>query len=155
MNLKDVLKGNLNENQLKLVKSSFDIVGDIAILEIPPELAKKEKVIAEAVLKIQKNVKTVCKKAGDRSGTYRLKKYKKIIGNGFETIHKESGCQFKLDISKTYFSVRESTERLRISDKIKKKEKILVLFSGVGPFGIILAKNHTDCKVDMVEINPS
>lgn len=155
MDLKECLKGKLTEKELKLVKTSFDIVGSTAILEVPEELAGKEKLIAEAVFKIQKNVKTVCKKSGDRSGIYRLRKYRKILGNDFETIHKESGCQFKLDIRKTYFSVRESTERLRISSQINKKENILALFSGVGPFGIIIAKNHPDCKVDMVEINPA
>ncbi len=154
MNLKTALKGKLSEKEFSLLKSSFDIVGDIAILEIPPELVKKERVIAGEILKIQKNVRTVCKKAGERKGVYRLRKYSKILGNSFETIHKESGCQFKLDISKAYFSVRESTERLRISSEIKKKEKILVLFSGVGPFGIVIAKKHTDCEIDMVEINP-
>ncbi len=165
MSLKEALKSNLSENNLfqkklnqkevSLVKSSFDIVGDIAILEIPVELKKKEKIIAEKVVELNKNIKTVCKKAGERKGVYRLRKYRLILGNSLETIHRESGCQFKLDISKAYFSVRESTERLRISSQINPKEKVLVLFSGVGPFGIIIAKNHPDCQIDMVEINPT
>lgn len=155
MGLKEALKGRLTENELVLLKASFDVVGSVAILEIHPELSKKEKIIASALLKLNKNVKTVCKKSGDRSGVYRLRKYKKLLGNGFETIHKESGCQFKLDIRKAYFSVRESTERLRIAEQAKPNEKILVLFSGIGPFGIIIAKKQPACEVDMVEINPA
>lgn len=154
MDLKASLKGRLKEQELAMVSSSFDIVGDIAILEIPKELEKKETMIAETLLKLNKNIKTVCKKAGDRYGKYRLRKYKKILGDGFGTIHKESGCQFKLDIRKAYFSVRESTERLRIASQIKPKERVLILFSGIGPFGIIIAKNHPECEVDMAEINP-
>jgi tRNA (guanine37-N1)-methyltransferase len=155
MHIKEALRGELTEKEISLVKNSFDVVGSVAILEIPEGLAKKEKVIAKKLMELHKNIHTVCKKAGYRSGTYRLRKYKRIIGNGFEIIHKESGCSFMLDIRKAYFSVRESTERLKISEKIKPKEKILVLFSGVGPFGIVLAKKHPDCNVDMVEINPA
>ncbi len=154
MDLKEALKAKLTEKELKHLKTSFDVIGHVAILEIPPELVKKEKLIAQTLLKLHKNVKTVCKKSSDRKGVYRLRKLKKLGGNGFETIHKESGCIFKLDPRKTYFSVRESTERLRLAQEIKPKEKVLVLFSGIGPFGIVAAKKQPGCTVDMVEINP-
>lgn len=154
MDLKQSLTDKLTEKELSYLKTGFDIIGDIAILEIPDELRKKEKLIAKTLIKIHKNIKTVYKKSGERKGVYRLRKIKKILGNGPETMHKESGCLFKMDVEKTYFSVRESTERLRISEKIKPRENILVLFSGVGPFGIVAAKNHKDSKIDMVEINP-
>ncbi|HLD57429.1 MAG TPA: class I SAM-dependent methyltransferase family protein [archaeon] len=155
MDLKEALTGKLTKKELQSLKTSFDIVGNIAILEIPDELEKKEKVIAQALLKLHKNLKTVCKKSGERSGTYRLRKLKKLAGNGFETVHKESGCLFKLDPRKAYFSVRESTERLRLAEEVKPEENVLVLFSGIGPFGIVLAKKQPKCTVDMVEINPA
>ncbi|MBI4164013.1 MAG: class I SAM-dependent methyltransferase family protein [Candidatus Aenigmarchaeota archaeon] len=155
MDLKEALRSKLTDKELQSLKTSFDVIGHVAILEIPEGLVKKEKIIAQALLKLHKNVKTVCKKSGERSGTYRLRKLKKLAGNGFETVHKESGCLFKLDPRKAYFSVRESTERLRLAQELKPKEKILVLFSGIGPFGIVAAKKQPGCIVDMVEINPT
>lgn len=155
MNLKMALESRLTEKELRMLRTSFDAIGSIAVLDIPEGLEKKEKIIAEVVLALNKNVKTVCKKSGARSGPYRLRKYKRILGDGFKTMHKESGCQFKVDIRKAYFSPRESTERLRIACQIKPKEKILVLFSGIGPFGIVMAKKQPNSRVDMVEINPS
>ncbi len=154
MDLKEALKSKLTKKEFGLLKTSFDVVGSVAILEIPEGLEKREKLIARELLNLHKNIKTVCKKVGERKGTYRLRKYKKILGDSFETVHVESGCGFKLDIKKAYFSVRESTERLRIVEQTKPGDKVLVLFSGVGPFGIILAKK-TGCSVDMVEINPN
>ncbi len=154
MDLKRALSSELTKKEISFLKTSFDIIGDIAILEIPGELSKKEKLIAKTLQKIHPNIKTVYKKSGERTGVYRLRKIKKIVGDGPITIHKESGCQFKIDIEKSYFSVRESTERHRISEKVKPKEKVLIPFSGIGPFGIITAKKHPDCFVDMVEINP-
>jgi len=43
MNLKQSLKGIIPDKELEKVKSSFDIIGDIAVLEIPDEIKKYEK----------------------------------------------------------------------------------------------------------------
>jgi len=141
MNLKDVLKDHLSEKQMKNLRTSFDQIGDIAIIEIPEDLVSNEKKIAEALMKVNKNVKTVCKKIGEREGNLRLRDLNIIAGSkNSETIHKEHGCRFKLDVKKDYFSPRESTERQRISDMIEPGETVLVMFSGVGPFSIFIAK---------------
>ncbi len=154
MNLKEALKDKLTEKELKNFVKSFDIIGDIAILEIPKELEKKEKEIAEVVVKIHPRIKTVCKKSGERFGEFRLRKMKILFGKETETIHKEYGCKFKLDVTKVYFSPRESTERQRIAEQIKPKEKILVMFAGIGPYAIIIAKKQPKAKVYAIEINP-
>ena len=60
MRLKEQFK-DIGEKDLKLLRNSYDVVGDIAILEIDPKLKKYEKKIANEVLKF-KNVNTVVKK---------------------------------------------------------------------------------------------
>jgi len=139
--------------------SSFEIIGSkekaIAIVEIPDELKRNQKQIAQEILKNHKNVKTALKKTSERTGTYRIKKYRIITGDkNTEVIHKESGCRFKLDPRKVYFSSREGTERLRIASQVKKNEKILVMFAGVGPFAIIISKKQPSYEIVAIEINP-
>ncbi|MBU0530299.1 MAG: class I SAM-dependent methyltransferase family protein [Nanoarchaeota archaeon] len=152
MNVKDILKEKLSEEQIKELKTSFDQIGEIAIIEVPEELVPKEKVIAEAIMKVNKNIKTVCKKLGERAGELRLRSVKVISGKKkTETIHKEHGCRFKLDVKKDYFSPRESTERQRIAEQVKPGETVLVMFSGVGPFSIVIAKKAR--HVYEVELN--
>ena len=153
MDLKESLRGKLTKKELQSLRTSFDVVGHVAIIEIPEDLVSKENLIAQTLLKLHKNIKTVCKKSGERKGSYRLRKLKKLAGSGYETVHRESGCLFKIDPRKAYFSVRESTERLRVAEQVKPNEKVLVLFSGIGPFGIVTAKKQSSCTVDMVEIN--
>ena len=153
MDLKEALKDKLTKREMKFLVTSFDVVGEVAILEIPKELKKKEKKIADAVLEIQKNVKTVVKKASEREGEFRLKKYKILKGKSTETIHRESGCQYKVDIRKSYFSGRESTERLRILQQVRDGERVLVMFAGVGPYGILIGKKHKNMIVWCVESN--
>ncbi|MFN3528030.1 MAG: class I SAM-dependent methyltransferase [Candidatus Altarchaeaceae archaeon] len=151
--LKDLLKGILSDEELKILPRSFDIIGDIAIIEIPPELEKKEKVIAEALLKF-KNIKVVAKKAGIFEGEFRTRNVEIIGGeNRTETIHKELSCKYILDIEKVYFSERLENERLRILNLVKDNEKILVMFAGVGPYAILLSKKK-NVEVYAIELNP-
>ncbi len=156
MRLKDVLKGKLNKKELQLVPSSFDLVGDIAIFnEIPPGLRKKEKLLAETLLKLHKNIMVVCKKAGKYSGKLRTPKLKVLAGEKRkETLHKEAGVLLKLNPETCYFSTRSSTERLRIAGLVKKGESVLTMFSGVSPFPLVISKNSQAKEVYGIELNP-
>lgn len=155
MKLKDVLKGELQNNELEILRGAFDVVGDIAILEIPDELIPREKLIAESLLKVNKNIKVVVKKLGGHEGVFRIQGYKYLAGEErFETVHKENGIKIKLDISKVYFSVRLATERLRIAKLCQEGERVLVMFSGCAPYPIVISKNSLVKEIIGVEINP-
>lgn len=152
--LKELLKNKLKKEELKLVPSSFDVVGDIIILDLDKKLKKYEKLIAKTLLKVHKNVKVVVKKKGTHYGKYRLQKYKVIGGERRkETIHKESNVNIKLNIQNCYFSPRSGAERLRIASLVKPNEKILVMFSGVSPFSLVIAKNSKAGEIYDVELN--
>ncbi len=156
MKLRDALRGKLTESELNVLRASFDVVGDIAIVEIPFELESKEKIIGAALLNMLKNVKTVAAKVGRHYGKYRRQRMKVIAGeNRFTTLHTESGLKFKLDVSKCYFSIRLGSERLRIAKLIKPKEKVLVVGSGVGPYPLVFAKHSEASHVTAVELNPA
>jgi tRNA (guanine37-N1)-methyltransferase len=153
MNLREALSKKLTKKEMENLKTSFDIIGDIAIIEVPPKLVKKQKIIAETLMKIHNNVKTVLKKGSERKGELRLRNLKYMAGRkSTVTLHTEFGCKYKLDVKKTYFSPRESTERNRIADLVKKGETVLVMFAGIAPFSILIAKRK-DVDVYSVELN--
>ncbi len=155
MRLRDLLRDRLTEKELEFLRTSFDIIGDVAIIEIPEELEGREKEIAKALKKVHKHLKTVCRKMSKREGKYRLRKFKVILGSETETIHKEHGCRFKMDVSRVYFSPRESEERQRIAEKTKPNEIVMVMFAGVGPYAIIMAKKNPEIKkIYAIEMNP-
>ncbi len=154
MKLRELVKGKITKNELDKLKASYDLVGSIAIIDIPPELAKKEKIIAEAVMKQHKNVKTVAKKVGIHGGEFRLQKVKIISGErAKETQCIEHKVRLMLNVEKVYFSVRLSTERKRISDLVKKGERVLVMFSGCAPYPCVFAKNSLAKEIIGVEKN--
>jgi tRNA (guanine37-N1)-methyltransferase len=155
MKIRELLKGTLSERERELLRNSFDIIGDVAVIEIPEELEKKEKEIAKALKRVHKHVKTVCRKMSKREGKYRLRKFKIILGKKTETIHKEHGCRFRMDVSEVYFSPRESRERQRIAEKTKSGETVMIMFAGIGPYPIIMAKKNKKLKkIYAIEINP-
>ncbi len=155
MKLRQALVGHLSAKELAYAPSAYDMVGDIALFnEIPKELKRKERVIAEALLKINAHIKVVGKKARKYSGKLRLPKITIIGGERRkETIHKENNCMVKLDVEKCYFSARTGTERLRIMNQVKKNESVLVLFSGVAPLPCEIAKNTKVKEVYGIELN--
>ena len=133
---------------------SFDIIGDIAIIEMPESARAQEKMIGEELLKLNKNIKTVFAKESSVQGEYRVRGVRLLAGeNKTETVHREHGCRFKVDVSKVYFSPRLSHERGRILSQVKDGEHILALFSGVAPFPIVIAKKKR-VSAYSIELNP-
>ena len=146
MKLKVALKGELSQEELDLLVSSYDMVGDIAIIIIPPELEHRESLIGQTILKFHKNIKVVAKRDGNYEGEYRTIPLKIIAGeNRKETEYREHGLRFHLNPEEVYFSVRLNNERKRLASLVKPGESILVMFSGIGVFPLVIAK-HSDAR---------
>ncbi|MEM1659591.1 MAG: class I SAM-dependent methyltransferase family protein [Candidatus Bathyarchaeia archaeon] len=156
ISIMDLLADKLPPHLLASLPRAIDFVGDIAIVEIPPELDSYKAEIGEAILNVHKNVRTVLAKAGAISGVYRTRKYEVIAGETkTETIHKEYGCRYHVDVTKVYFSPRLSYERYRIAQLVRGGETIVDMFAGVGPFSILIAKKHANVKIYAIDINPN
>ncbi len=155
--IKDLAVKVLNKEEIKYVRNAFDVVGDIAIFsDFPEELKKKEKLMGKLILENYKHVKVVMEKVKEYSGKYRLPKFKIISGeNRKETIHKENMVRIKVNPEKCYFSARLGNERLRISKLVKPNECILVMFSGVGVYPVVISKNSEAKEIYGIEINPN
>ncbi|MEM2105895.1 MAG: class I SAM-dependent methyltransferase family protein [Candidatus Bathyarchaeia archaeon] len=149
------LEGKLPPHLLASLPKAMDIVGDIAIIEVPPELEKHKGLIGEAIIETHKNVRTVLAKAGAVSGTYRLREFTVIAGEPkTATIHREHGCKYYVDLAKAYFSPRLSHEHHRVASQVGEGETVIDMFAGVGPFSVLIAKTHERVKVYAIDINP-
>ena len=154
-----MLKGHIPEEKIGLVTRSFDIYGSkrkaVAVVEIPDELREFEGLIARTIMKVNKNVTSVLGKESERTGEYRTRELRLLAGDpDTEVLHRESGCVYRLDPRTVYFSPRESSERERLSSAVGEGEDVLVMFSGVGPLPISIAKRRRNVHVTAVELNP-
>ena len=157
MKLKEALKGKLTKGEISLVPSAYDLVGDLAIFsEFPESLNKKqERLVGDTLLGLHKQVKVVLKKVGKYSGRFRTHRLKIIAGERRkETVLWENGCRFIVHPEKSYWSSRLGSERKRVYGLVKAKESVLVMFSGVGPYVVEIAKHAQPRKIVSVEANP-
>jgi tRNA (guanine37-N1)-methyltransferase len=154
--LREKLSSALSPEELTRVYSSFDIVGDIAIIKTPSDSNANAEAVAKQLMSVHKNVKTVLYQASPIAGDFRVRKLRLLAGeNKTTTKHKEAGCTFKVDVEKCYFSPRLSHEHSRIASLVQPGETVVNMFSGVGCFSIIIAKTVPQTKVYSIDVNPT
>ncbi len=136
-----------------------DIVGSrekaVAIISLSKyESRSNAEEHAEQLIKQYRHVKSVLLRASPRMGEYRLREYELIAGEqDTEVVHVEYGCKLMLDPRKVYFSPREAHERQLVADMVSSGERVLVMFAGVGPFCIAIAKKRKASIVVGIEIS--
>ncbi|HII92533.1 MAG TPA: class I SAM-dependent methyltransferase family protein [Methanosarcina sp.] len=134
---------------------AYEVIGDIALLEDSELDKQKASRIAHAILQTQPNIKTVLKPLTPVIGEFRVREFEVIAGEmRTETIHREYGCRYKVDLARAYFTPRLSTERSRILSWIKEGDTVVDMFAGVGPYSILIAKSKKPSKVLAVDKNP-
>ena len=154
--LKALLAAALPPKELSTVYNSYDIIGDIAVIRLTENSKKYSQIIAETIMKVHKNVKTVLAQVGPVHGDFRLRKLEYIAGeNKTKTVHKESGCIFAVDLASCYFSPRLFYERMRIAKLVRNGETVVNMFAGVGCFSIVIARHSNAAKIYSIDINPT
>lgn len=151
-NFSELLEDELAPEEIEELRTSFDTIGDIVILEIPDDLEDKKQLIGDAALKFTKRKAIYMKKSAIK-GTTRVRDLEFLSGvDDSVTIHKEHGARLKLDVRQVYFSPRLATERKRVMESVLDGEEILDMFCGIGPFPIVIARNK-NVDITAVDIN--
>ncbi|MBN1330524.1 MAG: class I SAM-dependent methyltransferase family protein [Candidatus Heimdallarchaeota archaeon] len=141
---------------LQFIPQRWWIVGEILIISIPKELDNYAKEIGTIMLQHEKKrVRTILGKFGPTEGMIRIPDFKFLAGNpNTETIHKELGCFFKLDVAKLTFSPGNHGERERLLKITQENEIIVDMFACVGNLSLPLAVHRKPKQVIAAEINP-
>jgi len=134
----------------------LEIIGDIAIIRQPFDVSLDElKPLAEKILEELPYIKSVWAAVSPVEGQYRLRKFAHLAGEKrSETIYKEHGCLFKLDITRVYISPRLGYEHIRIARLVEPGEVVVNMYAGAGLFSIIIARYAKPKKVYSIDINP-
>ncbi|WP_232702050.1 class I SAM-dependent methyltransferase [Halobacterium wangiae] len=140
---------------------SYERLGDVVIVdEDDPERAQR---IADAIVQSDVRARTVVNRASKIKGTERVRDWDVLAGestessearrgledeqgesSSTETVHREYGCEFELDIAEVYFSPRLATERHRVVEQVDAGEQAFDMFAGVGPYAVPMAAAGAD-----------
>ena len=127
----------------------YERLGDIAIVdEDDPERAAE---VAAAIVESDVRAATVVNRASKIKGELRVRDWEVLAGDGTETVHREYGHEFLLDIATVYFSPRLATERHRVVEQVEPDERAFDMFAGVGPFAVPFAARGAE--VVAVDLN--
>ncbi|WP_115863750.1 class I SAM-dependent methyltransferase [Halorussus litoreus] len=133
---------------------SYERLGDAVILdEDDPERARE---IADAVMASDLPVRTVLNRDSKVKGELRVRDWEVLVdegteaseasrgpedaSSGTETVHREYGNEFLVDVAEVYFSPRLATERHRVAKQVSEGERVFDMFAGVGPFVVPMAE---------------
>ena len=133
--------------------SSFDVVGDIAVIKIPEELRPYREEIGRAILQWNAKIRTAVEDRGV-AGEHRIRTIEVLAGEPrTTTVHLEHGLRYHVDLARAYFSPRLGSERARIADLVQEGETVADPFAGVGPFAILIARRRNPQQVHASDAN--
>lgn len=134
---------------------TYERLGDVVLLtEDDPERARE---VADAVMASDLPVTTVVRRASKVKGQHRTRDWELLVGEDTETVYREYGCEYLLDVREVYFSPRLATDRhlvaQQVNDRVGDGEQVIDMFAGVGPFVIPFAKRGAEAVG--VDLNPA
>jgi len=157
------LESELYENYREFWPMSHDQIGDVVIIKIPEEINSYGKVIAEAIIAQQPNVRIVCADKGVK-GKFRVRDLEILsytTSNSTKTKVKENGNEFYTDPGRVYYSPRLATERQKtidtakkLSQKLGREISVCDPYAGVGPALVPLSKMDEVGELYASDLNP-
>lgn len=152
--LRDFLKERMSDVDTSILPKKAKIIGHVALIRLSEDFPEsKIKEIGKYVMDFYPNVRTVLR-------IRRIEGYTRrpivdfVYGDpNTETIHKEYGYSFMLDVSKLMLCLGNSYERLMTARSVKDGEIIVDMFAGIGQFSIPCAVIGKPSRVYAIEIN--
>ena len=136
-----------------MLPHKWELLGDVLLIKLPPALISYKAELAITYAKLLR-ARTVCLETGIISGVHRTPQVEVIFGDGTETVHKENGVLYKLDVTKLMFSSGNMEEKRRMASLDCQGETIIDMFAGIGYFSLPLALHAKARRVVACEINP-
>mmetsp|Transcript_37110 Transcript_37110/g.88817 ORF Transcript_37110/g.88817 Transcript_37110/m.88817 type:complete len:616 (+) Transcript_37110:131-1978(+) len=142
------------------IPRSFDVVGDVVILNSLPEGDREtQRMVGEWITGRNKAWKICIARVNNLATSDRCPGeggYVQLAGhhrNPIVTSHYEYGIKAVIDLEHCFFSPRMAPERLRLSQSVARGERVLVIFAGVGMEALQISARTEAKSVLAVEKN--
>ncbi len=140
-----------SESELDRAPASWAVIGTAVLVRVAD--APRPEEVGEALLDLVGGADTVLARNGI-DGPHREPDVEVLAGEGdTETVHREHGTEYALDLSKVMFSPGNKAERVHMGDAVATGERVLDPFAGIGYFTLPMAR--AGATVTAVERNPA
>lgn len=145
---------DIPEHEKNLLPSGWQILGDVIIVSLHPDLEEYRNEIGRSLLSLYPGCRTVLCDRGIL-GKMRRPERDVIAGDGITiTTHRENGCVFRIDARELMYSKGNLAEKRRMSN-LGRGETVVDMFAGIGYFSIPMAVHTKPAKIVAIEINPA
>jgi tRNA (guanine37-N1)-methyltransferase len=149
------LLGSWPAEEREELPRSYDVVGDIVLIRLPPVLASRGPEVGAALLRFVPRARLAGADYGVH-GPERRREVQRLAGSGpWRTRHRENGIDFEVDVARAYFSPRLAREHARVAAEVGKGQRVYDLCCGVGPFALTIAHTSDPARVVAVDSNPA
>lgn len=139
------------EDELEYVPTSYARIGDIVVVQ--GDLPERATEIGEALLDLHGDCEVVLH-LDDIEGGSRRPTVSHVAGPPrTETVHREHGVRYALDLQEVMFSPGNQHERNRMGAVISPPERVVDLCAGIGYFSLPMAAGGA--QVVAIERNPA
>jgi len=126
---------------------SYERIGDVAVVD--EDDPGRARAVAEAIVGSDLPLRTVLNRASEVHGDHRVREWEVLAAppdddRPTETVHREYGHEFRLDLATVYFSPRLATDRQRVVEAVEAGDRVFDMFAGVGPFAIRAASRGAE-----------
>ncbi len=134
---------------------SFDVIGDIVLVRVPPEVEALAPAIGLALLRFVPHARIAGRDQGVH-GPERRRTLTRLAGDGdWKTVHHENGVAIHVDVERAYFSPRLAREHADVAGAVGPGEVVYDLCCGVGPFSLAIARQGKATRIVAVDSNPA
>jgi len=140
-----------SDAELERAPSSWAVLGSVILVEASD--TPDSEAVGEALLAMHGNADTVLAREGI-DGDHREPTVQVLAGEGdTETVHREHGTEYALDLAEVMFSPGNKAERARMGETVTDSERVLDMFAGIGYFTLPMAR--AGAHVTAIERNPA
>jgi tRNA wybutosine-synthesizing protein 2 len=138
------------DDEIARTPGSWAVLGSVVLVEMGE--APRPEEIGEALLAIHGGADTVLARGGI-DGQHREPSVEVVAGEGdTETVHREHGVEYAMDLAAVMFSPGNKAERARMGEVVTDGERVLDPFAGIGYFTLPMALSGA--RVTAIERNP-
>jgi tRNA wybutosine-synthesizing protein 2 len=140
-----------SDADIERAPGSWAVIGDVVLVDVDD--APRPGEVGEALLDLHGGADTVLAREGIE-GLHREPSGRVIAGDGdTETVHREHGTAYAMDLAEVMFSPGNKAERVRMGETTGPGERVLDAFAGIGYFALPMAR--AGASVTAIEHNPT